>query len=69
MENTLKWEYKILKFPANLTFWGGKVDIAEMNSQIDEYGEHGWELTNAFTTQAIYGWSRDLVAIFKRPKR
>jgi hypothetical protein len=65
----MKWEYGTVKFPASGGFLGGRIDTALFNAMLNERGEHGWELVNAFATSQGYGWSREIVAIFKREKR
>ncbi|MFH1051535.1 MAG: DUF4177 domain-containing protein [bacterium] len=69
MDNLTQWEYKVLTISAQKGFWGGKVDIHELNSRLSELGEQKWELVSTSVTHMGYGWSRDLVAIFKRAKR
>jgi hypothetical protein len=69
MENVMQWEYRTDKFPASGGFLGGKVDMAAFNTRLNELGEQRWELMTAFATHQGYGWSRDIVAIFKREKR
>lgn len=68
MINRQNWEYKTVKLSANHGFLGGKVDIQELNSQLNELGSLGWELVNTITTNMGYGTSRDIISIFKRPK-
>ncbi len=69
MENIRTWEYGTVKFPASGGFLGGRIATASFNAMLNERGEHGWELVNAFTTSQGYGWSREIVAIFKRGRK
>lgn len=63
----MKWEYKTIKIGAT-GFMGGKVDENELDTLMNTLGSQGWELTTAFDTNQAYGQTRDIVAIFKRPK-
>lgn len=63
----MKWEYKTIKLRAT-GFMGGKLDEVEFDRMINELGMQGWELTTAFATNAGQGWTREVVAIFKRQK-
>lgn len=65
---TTKWEYHIIKVPANKGLSGGKVDIETLNHTLNELGKERWELVASPTTQMGYGSSRDIIIIFKRPK-
>ena len=63
----MKWEYKTLKVePKGLM--GGKVDEAQLDRVMNEFGAQGWELATAFGTDVAGGGTRDVVLIFKRPK-
>ena len=65
----MSWEYRTVKFPATGGFLGGKFDEATLSARLNELGEQKWELVAAFATHQGYGWSRDIVTIFKREKR
>ena len=69
MENVVHWEYRTVKFPASGGFLGGRIDTTAFNVMLNDLGEHGWELINALATSQGYGWSREIVAIFKRGKK
>ncbi|MEM6966533.1 MAG: DUF4177 domain-containing protein [Bacteroidota bacterium] len=65
-----KFEYKTLKFDISGGFFsvGGKVDIVQLDKQLAELGELGWELVNTFDTAMYQGSSRELILIFKKEK-
>jgi hypothetical protein len=63
----MKWEYKTIKLRTT-GFLGGKFDETQFDRTINDLGLQGWELTSAFDTNEGYGNTRDVVAIFKRPK-
>ena len=60
------WEYKTVEF-ATKGITGGKVNINEFNSVLNEHGKNGWELVSCFVTNQSYGASRSVIAVFKRP--
>jgi hypothetical protein len=63
----MQWEYKTLMLAA--TGWlGGKLDQARFDQSLNEFGREGWELVTAFDTNQGYGQTRDVVAVFKRPR-
>jgi hypothetical protein len=61
------WEYKTVKLGAT-GFLGGKVDESKLDAVMNDLGRNGWELAAAFDTNQANGSTRDVVAIFKRPK-
>ncbi len=63
----MKWEYKTIKLRAT-GLLGGKVDEVEFDRTMNALGQEGWELTAAFDTNEAYGSTRDVVAVFKRPR-
>lgn len=63
----MKWEYKTIKLKA-AGFMGGKVDEVKLDALMNELGGQGWELVAGFDTNELYGSTRDVVVIFKRPK-
>lgn len=63
----MKWEYMTIALPTR-GFLGGKVDPDELTARLDEAGDAGWELVSAFATARQGGHSRDVVAVFKRPR-
>lgn len=63
----MNWEYKTIKMKARGVI-GGLVDTEELDARLNEMGARGWELVNVFDTSASYGYSRLIIAVFKRPK-
>jgi hypothetical protein len=63
----MKWEYKTIKLKATGVM-GGKTDEAKLDAMMNELGGQGWELAAALDTNELYGDTRDVVVIFKRPK-
>ena len=63
----MKWEYKTIKLGAS-GFFGGKVNEGELDTEMNQLGEQGWELVNAFDTNQTHGATRYVVAVFKRAK-
>ncbi len=64
----MQWEYRTIKLPAK-GFLGGKFDEATLNESMNQLGSEGWELITGFDTNKSYGETRDIVIIFKRPKK
>jgi len=62
----MKWEYKIIKVDTK-GFAGGKFDQDSFEQILNGLGQQGWELTSAFDTNMLYGESRHVVGILKRP--
>jgi hypothetical protein len=63
----MQWEYKTVTMRAR-GFLGGKVDQAELDQTLNEAGREGWELVSVFDTSQGSGQTRDVVAVFKRPR-
>jgi len=63
----MKWQYKTLKLRAT-GLLGGKIDESQLDAMMNELGSDGWELAAAFDTNELYGDTRDVVVLFKRPK-
>jgi len=62
-----QWEYKTVMIKATGWFSGGKVDVNVLDERLNALGQDGWELTSGFDTNKLYGETRDVVLIFKRP--
>lgn len=62
MEN---WEYKTIKVEPK-GFFGGKVDLNELEAELNTLGRNGWELVSTFETNMSQGASREVVCVFKR---
>jgi len=63
----MKWEYMTIKQPVG-GFAGGKLDSSELDQKLNDLGREGWELVAAFGSQKYQGQTRDVVAVFKRPR-
>lgn len=62
-----KWEYLSMKVNTEGSY-GGVLDTESFDSKLNKYGEQGWELVSCITTNAAYGKSREVIAVFKRRK-
>jgi hypothetical protein len=62
------WEYKTIKLSAS-GLLGGVVDTDCLDSMMNDLGRQGWEMVAAFDTNQVYGHTRDVLVIFKRPRR
>ncbi|MCC6699266.1 MAG: DUF4177 domain-containing protein [Candidatus Hydrogenedentes bacterium] len=62
----MQWEYTTIKVGAG-GFYGGRVDAAELNLEMNRMGRQDWELVTAFTSNARLGQSRAVILLFKRP--
>lgn len=63
-----KWEYMSIKTETK-GFTGGILDIGSFDSKLNSMGERGWELVSCLTTNAGYGATREVVAVFKRRRQ
>ena len=63
----MKWEYKTAVFPM-AGFFGGKVPETDLGHALAELGEERWELVCALDTNQVYGATKNIVLLFKRPK-
>ncbi|WP_106769377.1 DUF4177 domain-containing protein [Paenibacillus faecalis] len=61
----VQWEYKTVKYQTG-GFLGGKVNQADMDELLNQYGYEGWELVSCFDTSQGQGQSRDIIMVFKR---
>lgn len=61
------WEYKTVALAAH-GFLGGKLDLTAFDALLNSLGRDGWELVNAFDTSQGHGATRDVIAVFKRPR-
>ncbi len=60
-----KYEYKLLNIDVKgLT--GGIIEMDEMSHQLNILGQEGWELVEILGTNASYGATRKVIAVFKR---
>lgn len=63
----MNWEYRTITLDTG-GFSGGKVDENKLERLLNDMGQQGWELVNAFDTNQTYGASRTIVGIFKKPR-
>ncbi|UCF40687.1 MAG: DUF4177 domain-containing protein [Gemmatimonadota bacterium] len=63
----MQWEYQTLSIKAG-GFMGGKLDDEAFTRALNELGRERWELVAAFDTAMGSGQTRDVVAVFKRPR-
>ncbi len=61
-----KYEYKVLKFDVKGIF-GGKVDLGDIEAQLNRYGAEGWELAHVSEILNSSSMTTMLVAMLKRP--
>ena len=74
----MMWEYRCVKLQAKAEAWGnaffsvlkggGDFDAEGLEKGMNQLGQEGWELASAMDTNAIYGATRHIVLLFKRPK-
>ena len=60
-----KFEYKLLKYEAT-GFNGGKIDEIKIESDLNKYGQIGWELVSILNTTQGSGCSKFVVYNMKR---
>lgn len=63
----MKWEYGTVKVAAT-GFVGGKLDEDAFTAHLNDLGDEGWELVAVLGTNQGGGTTRDVVAVFKRPR-
>ena len=64
----MKYEYKILKFDLKGIFTR-KVNSADIEAQLNQYGEEGWDLFHISEVLEEMGKTKFLLATMKRPLR
>lgn len=62
-----KYEYKVVAYDTK-GFWGGNVEINQIENQLNQFGDCGWEMVSCTSTNQSYGASKSIVCIFKRKK-
>ena len=62
-----KYEYKVVAYDTK-GFFGGNVEISQIEKQLNLLGNDGWEMVSSTTTSQSYGASKSIVCIFKRKK-
>lgn len=63
----MEWEYRTVKLGARGVL-GGIVDADAFDTHLNELGEQSWELVVVFDTSQSGGPTRDIMAVFKRPR-
>lgn len=67
MVNMEKFEYKVVSYDTK-GFWGGDVEVNQIENYINLIGNDGWEMVSCTSTSQSYGASKSIVFIFKRKK-
>ena len=62
-----KFEYKVITYNTK-GFWGGSVDIQQIESRLNLLGNDGWEMISCTSTNQCYSSSKCIVCMFKRKK-
>ncbi|MBR4503139.1 MAG: DUF4177 domain-containing protein [Clostridia bacterium] len=62
-----QFEYKVVTFDTK-GFWGGNVEVRQIETQLNQLGIDGWEMVSCTSTNQSYGASKSIVCIFKRKK-
>ena len=62
-----KYEYKVLTYDTK-GFFGGNVEVYQIEDQLNRLGDEGWEMISCSTTSQSYGANKSMVYIFKRKK-
>ena len=62
-----QYEYKVFTYNTKGVF-GGKIKNRELESQLNMFGNEGWEMVSSTSSNQSYGASKSLVFIFKREK-
>ncbi|MBO4627964.1 MAG: DUF4177 domain-containing protein [Lachnospiraceae bacterium] len=62
-----KYEYKVLTYDTK-GIWGGKVETQQVESQLNQLGDDGWEMVSCSSTNQSYGSTKCIVCVFKRMK-
>jgi len=63
------WEYKTIKLAATGFWSSGNIDAEKLDQVMNELGMQGWELAAALDTNCVQGATKDVVVIFKRPRK
>jgi len=62
-----RFEYKVMTYDTK-GFFGGNVEVQQIEDQLNLLGNDGWEMVSCTTTNQSYGSSKSIVCIFKRKK-
>jgi hypothetical protein len=66
----MPWEYKVIQLSSPVSDYSAKKAeeaLSGLETLLNQAGEDGWELVNTFDTSAL-GYTKSVVAVFKRPK-
>ena len=59
------FEYKVVVYDTT-GFFGGNVDVRQVEIQLNLLGDEGWEMVSCTSTNQSYGATKSVVCIFKR---
>lgn len=66
----VRWEYETLKLPTEVRSWTGTdFDSKNLQVELNQRGEEGWELVSLCPIEKIKGGAKFLIAVMKRPIR
>lgn len=62
-----KFEYKVVTYDPH-GFFGGNVEEYQIENQLNQLGNDGWEMVGCTSSNQSYGATKSIVCIFKRRK-
>ena len=62
-----KFEYKVVTYDTH-GFFGGSVEENQIENQLNQLGNDGWEMVGCTSSNQSYGATKSIVCIFKRRK-
>ena len=62
-----KFEYKVVTYDPQ-GFFGGNVQVDQIEHQLNQLGNDGWEMVCCTSSNQSYGSTKSLVCIFKKGK-
>ena len=62
-----KFEYKVVTYDTK-GFWGGNVEVRQVENQLNQLGNDGWEMVSCTSTNQSYGASKSIVCKKKKKK-
>ena len=62
-----KYEYKVMAYDPH-GFFGGNVEVSQIEKQLNQLGDDGWEMVSCTSSNQSYGATKSIVCIFKRSK-
>ena len=63
----VQFEYKVVTYDTR-GFLGGAVDTRQIENQLNQLGDAGWEMVSCTSTNQSYGASKSIVCMFKKKK-